>query len=80
MFEIADETRGYMKSCKLDKSKGGYVQGKLYYTSFLRTMNVINGCICILFATDQVYCLLFKKEKFSKTVHKFFLWLDDCMC
>ncbi|XP_065908165.1 CAP-Gly domain-containing linker protein 1-like isoform X2 [Dysidea avara] len=27
LFEIADKTRGYMKSCKLDKSKGGYVQG-----------------------------------------------------
>ncbi|XP_065908166.1 CAP-Gly domain-containing linker protein 1-like [Dysidea avara] len=27
LFEIADKTRGYMKSCKLDKSRGGYVQG-----------------------------------------------------
>ena len=31
MFEIADETRGYMKSCKLDKSREGYVQGKCKY-------------------------------------------------
>ena len=30
LFEIADKTGGYMKSCKLDKGKGGYVQGNSY--------------------------------------------------
>ena len=74
LFKLADRTRGFMKSYKLEKSKGGYVQGMcmiLQHVCMFRHDDMISTSVYTKLCLSC--CLRPKMEAFNLFLFMYFV-------